>query len=312
MNKLDRRFLKGISNTINGKIGGRGNSSVDNAKAGEKYIIAQALSEGSPLFGFPVNSIAYYDGERWINFMPETNEQWLYGSDILQFNGTEWVQQPSRMPYYNYVDKIVIDSGTTKPTKSAVATDSYFYVVGDEFLYMTDKKVYKVTAVDDDGNITLDEGTVLTNGTTIYSVFQTKVFKYSNDGTEEKLESLYSEAVKDFTFIYVREKEKFYSSIYIGRKQSFVGFGESLKKEGHMTVEQHTLTAEDITAKGFTLSKSVATGEETNVLCFVSGVIQPVGIAFSMTNSTFYWTDKTLDGHVSAGDVVILQYYAVN
>ena len=52
----------------------------------------------------------------------------------------------------------------------------------------------------------------------------------------------------------------------------------------------------------------VATGEETNILCFVQGVAQAAGVAFSVSGNTFSWDTKTLDGNLNAGDVFIIHY----
>ena len=43
--------------------------------------------------------------------------------------------------------------------------------------------------------------------------------------------------------------------------------------------ETHVLTAEEVTAKSFTLTNAVKTGEETNILCFVQGIAQAAGVA---------------------------------
>ena len=72
--------------------------------------------------------------------------------------------------------------------------------------------------------------------------------------------------------------------------------------------ETHTLTAAEVTAKKFSLSNSVATGEDTNALCFVQGVAQAAGVAFSLSGNELSWNGKTLDGNLTAGDVFIVSY----
>ena len=72
--------------------------------------------------------------------------------------------------------------------------------------------------------------------------------------------------------------------------------------------ETHTINSNDLNDKEFTLSYNVESGEETNILCFVNGVAQAAGTAFSASNNTLSWNNKTLDGIVNYGDVFIVQY----
>ena len=82
--------------------------------------------------------------------------------------------------------------------------------------------------------------------------------------------------------------------------------GTSSGKEFY--TETHTLTAEEVTNKAFTLAYSVESGEETNILCSISGIIQPAGVAFEVSGNTLYWGNKTLYGSLNAGDVFVVHY----
>ncbi len=76
--------------------------------------------------------------------------------------------------------------------------------------------------------------------------------------------------------------------------------------------ETHTVTANEVTAKNFTLSNSVATGQETNILCFVNGLAQAAGVAFAVSDNVLSWQNMTLDGTITEGDIVIVQYICHN
>lgn len=71
----------------------------------------------------------------------------------------------------------------------------------------------------------------------------------------------------------------------------------------------HTLTAQEVTAKSFTLANSVASGQENNILLFVSGVAQTAGVDFSASGNSISWNNKGLDSlGLVAGDTFIVHY----
>lgn len=73
--------------------------------------------------------------------------------------------------------------------------------------------------------------------------------------------------------------------------------------------ENHTLTAEEATAKSFTLANSIKTGKETGVLLSVCGMIQIPGVDYTASGNTISWTGKTLDDiGLQAGDIFVVQY----
>ena len=76
-----------------------------------------------------------------------------------------------------------------------------------------------------------------------------------------------------------------------------------------VATETHTLTAEEVTAKAFTLSHSIAAGQESNVLLFVSGVAQVPGTDFSASGTSISWNNKGLDSiGLITGDTFIVHY----
>ena len=71
----------------------------------------------------------------------------------------------------------------------------------------------------------------------------------------------------------------------------------------------HTLTAQEVTAKSFSLAHSVASGQENNILLFVSGVAQIAGVDFSASGNSISWNNKALDTlGLIAGDTFIVHY----
>ena len=73
--------------------------------------------------------------------------------------------------------------------------------------------------------------------------------------------------------------------------------------------EVHTLTAQEISNNAFSLLNFIASGQESNILCFVDGVAQAAGTDFSASGNSITWNNKGLaDVGLVAGDVFILHY----
>ena len=78
---------------------------------------------------------------------------------------------------------------------------------------------------------------------------------------------------------------------------------------GFPSASSHTLTAQEVTAKSFSLAHSVASGQENNILLFVSGVAQIAGVDFSASGNSISWNNKALDDiDLAAGDSFLIQY----
>ena len=301
MNKIDLRFLEGTNLALaDNKAGADVYAKVEDYK-GQKVKVDKGWGDES----VPVGTIAYSDGTRWIYTAPNENDVFYFEGRLWQYKNKSWciVAHLSRFLSASFIIPTLIDFSETAPATCKT---------GDKYFNSATLKIHTATA-----DNTWDEGEKLRKYCD-YILGGYGYYSYEPDnGGLIKEQDINVPGTICAEIGYNGEGEKsFYilygNTWYLLANPSQNELLASMARQGKTYTETHTLTAEDITAKGFTLSKSVATGEETNVLCFVSGVIQPVGIAFSMTNSTFYWTDKTLDGHVSAGDVVILQYYAVD
>ena len=76
-----------------------------------------------------------------------------------------------------------------------------------------------------------------------------------------------------------------------------------------LTTETHILTAEEITAQGFSLTNSVADGYEDRVLLFASGVAQAAGTDFLASGQVISWKGLGLaDVELATGEIFLLQY----
>ena len=148
------------------------------------------------------------------------------------------------------------------------------------------------TGVWDDTNTT---NKFISKGEYVASLDTGKIYVKTNNWYEE-VESLSD----GYTFF---SKADGFTYAYDATAGTFIKVGAS-----ESVTETHVLTAAEVTAKSFNLTNNVKTGEETNILCFVQGVAQAAGVAFAVSGRTFGWTDKTLDGNLSAGDVFIVHY----
>ena len=76
-----------------------------------------------------------------------------------------------------------------------------------------------------------------------------------------------------------------------------------------LVTEKHSLTSTEIENKAFTLSNSIAAGEENNTLLFVSGVVQTIGTDYDVSGNLITWAEKGLaDIELKTGDVFLIQY----
>ena len=77
-----------------------------------------------------------------------------------------------------------------------------------------------------------------------------------------------------------------------------------------LVTEAHSLTAAEVTAKSFSLSNNIASGQENNTLLFVSGIAQIVGSDFTASGNSISWNSKGLDNiALVAGDTFLVQYF---
>ena len=278
---LDRRFV-----SISLIIQGIANEPAANPTAGTQYIVGS--TPAGAFASATANSIAKYDGSAWSFTAPKTGELEVLNfatGEILAWDGTAWSVALTINRNSNTAPVLaVVPTGTSLPASASA---------GDAFLKTDDAKLYTATATD-----TWDAGTATASGSRYASSTDHKI--YTSDGS-----ALTAENVPDGGFFLNKED----NCLYIYNGSVFVRIGGSSGGSISLATEIHTLTAAEVTAKSFTLSNSIASGETSNVLLFVSGVAQAVGTDFTASGNSISWTSKGLDTlGLRAGDVFIVHY----
>ena len=278
---FDRRFV-----SVSLIIQGIANAPTANPIAGTQYIVGSTPT--GAFAGATANSIASYDGTAWKFSAPKAVELEVLNAatgEILKWNGSAWNVALTINRSSNSTPVLaVIPTGTTLPASCAA---------GDSFLKTYDAKLYTATAAD-----TWDSGTITANGSRYASTTDFKI--YSSNGT-----AVTPETITEGGFFLNKED----NCLYIYNGSFFIKIGGNSSGSASTATEIHSLTAAEVTAKAITLSNYIASGEESNVLLFVSGVAQCVGKDFSASGNTIYWNSKALDSlGLREGDDFIIHY----
>ena len=275
MSTIDRRFLN-ISIIINGVA----NEPAVGVPAGTQYIVGN--TPASAFADATAGQLARYDGSNWTFITPKTTGLEVFNvskGQLLKFNGSDW-EVAAALTVPPVLD--IIETAGVLPATCAE---------GDTLLNTADSKIYTATAAD-----TWDTGEALTAGDRYASSTDNKVYTY--DG--EEISGL---AMLDGASFYNRADGLLY--VYDKSNGEFVKIGADLIP----FTETHTLTAAEATAKQFTLTHNVATGQENNILLFVSGVAQAATIDFTANGNLISWTGKGLEAvGMAEGDLFIVHY----
>ena len=278
---LDRRFV-----SISLVVLGIANEPAANPANGTQYIVGS-----NPTGAFAnatANSIACYDGVAWKFITPKIGEPEVLNSatgEILSWNGSAW-----------RVILIINKNSSFAPVLAVIPTGNSLPAsasAGDSFFKTDDAKLYTATAAD-----TWDNGTATTNGSRYASSTDHKI--YTSDGSAAT-----SENVSDGSFFLNKED----NCLYIYDGSTFIKIGGNSGATVSVATEFHSLTAAEVSAKTFTLTNSVKSGEESNILLFVSRVAQTAGIDFSASGNSISWNAKGLDTvGLREGDSFIIHY----
>ena len=278
---LDRRFL-----SISLSVQGISNLPASNPTAGTQYIVGSNPS--GDFAGASANAIARYDGTRWTFTAPSIDELEVLNlttGEILRYDGSEWTTAIAISVSIAPV-LAVVPTGSTLPASASA---------GDSFLNTSDAKLYTATASN-----TWDAGTVTASGSRYASSTDFKI--YQSNGS-----ALTATDVLNGGWFLNKEENTIY--VYDASVPTFVKIGGSSGGSVELATEVHTLTAAEVTAKSFTLSHAIASGQEANVLLFVSGIAQAAGTDFTASGTSIAWTSKGLDTvGLRAGDVFIVHY----
>ena len=306
MNRLDPRFLKGLGNFVEGTIT---TSSMPSSPAtGAKYL---CLYESDTAH---FNKIAQYNGSTWEYFTPEAGtivaDKSASPYAEYKFTGSAWEKELDSLYGIVMVDELAIDATNGSP--NAFSVNSGYKIGNKQFLY-DNGKIYTAIGVDSSNYLLWDDGqlptTTVGESVLIYSADDKIIYKFTkNSGDTDTIEQSISN-VADGTIIFVKGTGTFYEVTNTGIKVKAYG-GSSSGGGSGVTTETHTLTSSEVSSKSFTLSNSVSVANASNAICFVNGLAQAAGTAFSISDTTFGWNEKTLDGVLQEGDVLIVQYNA--
>ena len=281
---LDRRFV-----SISIIILGIADEPDVNTPAGSQYIVGPnptgSFANSSP------NYIAHYDGTVWKFSAPKIGGMEVLNSatgEILSWNGNSWNSVLSIHSNYCYSPVLaVVPTGTALPASASA---------GDSFFKTDDAKLYTATAAN-----SWDNGTLVAYGSRYASSSDLKI--YTSNGN-----SAASENMPEGGFFFNLED----NCIYILNRSAFVKIGGSSGSSGttySMTTEFHSITANELSAKSFSLSHSIASGQENNILLFVEGVAQSALTDFSASGNSISWNAKGLDTiGLREGDSFIIHY----
>lgn len=280
---LDRRFL-----SVNITVLGIANEPAANPVKGTQYIVGSTPT--GVFAGASANSIATFDGTEWKFIAPKVDSLEVLNKatgEILKFNGTAW-ENVLTIRATSFITPVlaVVPTGTTLPASASA---------GDSFFNTDDAKLYTATATD-----TWDNGTSTTDGSRYASLTDYKI--YTSNGSTAT-----SESINEGGFFLNKEDNCLY--IYNGTAFIKIGGNSSATSSISIATDIHSLTAAEVSAKSFSLSHSVASGEENNVLLFVSGLAQYAGTDFSVSGKNVTWNGKGLDSiGLNEGDTFIVHY----
>lgn len=299
MSIIDRRFLD-VTLTVNGIV----NEPAANPTAGTQYIVGEA---GTGAFAdIAANSIARYDGSAWKFIAPNANSLEVFNAntgEILRYNGSMWVAVANigSFKYINPVLGILLAAGTHNEDKPKSAS------IGDKYLET------------DYGHISVVESTDK-NGIATWSWEATRADQKMIDGDRYACLAdfkIYSKENGVISATNIPDNAIFFNKadnclyIYDTAASSLTKIGGSTSADttSETVTEVHTLTEDEVTAKSFSLANSIATGKESNVLLFVCGVAQIVGIDFTASGNSISWSEKGLDDiSLAADDIFIIHY----
>lgn len=310
MNKIDSRFLdfpiavRGIWNDPPISIG-----------YGDQVIVGEEPTGDFDIEGAYSNYIAKLDHDDRNNavwkFMPPVKYQQVFDistGNFLQYNGLQWqVVTPSyNKRFVNNITEIILASDTApeNPTLGTLYFDTTTNTIRN---YQSDG--WRT------GGVQIEEYYLVYDGSQFYHYCDYNTFVVQIPLRDELYVCQYGQIHKDNhgNITITHDPISDNGSIYMCKNGSLYcvwSSGTSASTSGgkEFYTETHTLTAEEVTNKAFTLAYSVESGEETNILCSISGIIQPANVAFGVSGDTLSWDNKTLDGSLNAGDVFVVHY----
>ena len=279
---LDRRFLD-----VNLVVQGIADLPSGTPATGTQYIVG---SEPTGAFSSAEEGqIARYNGETWQFLTPKEGGLEVINAEtgeLLTYDGTEWAVTARIGSDDSIIAPVlgIVATGTSLPASAAT---------GDKFLKTDDAKLYTATAAN-----TWNDGVATANGDRYASSTDHKI--YESDGS-----AVTASAVPDGG-IFLNKADS-YVYVYDANASAFTKASADGVTE--TVVEYHTLTANEATAKSFTLANSIMSGKEGNILLSVCGVTQIYNVDYSASGNAISWANKELENiGLRAGDVFVVHY----
>lgn len=299
MNKIDSRFLD-----FSFIVKGTRNEPPASPNYGDQYIVG---NNPTGVFEGHANNLArYYRDKGWV-FIPQEDCHEVY--DIYENKLLTNISLYSFQQLVYYIDYVVY-GGDTLPENNNLG--SYFFntATNDFLFFNTSKNSWNSYSIGAGSCILVFDNDY--NGWCVY-VKEEDTFKELDYITKSSLFIVERGLILDTGRIEYSAMNNLY---YLYTMRSFEGLvclypsdtSSTASAGKEFYTETHTLTAQEVSDKSFTLSYSVESGEETNILCSVDGVIQPASVAFEVSGDTLSWNNKTLDGLLNSGDVFVVHY----
>ena len=289
---VDRRFLD-VRLTIDGVVTAPVKTAV-----GTQYLVAATGATGD--FAGQEGKLAYRAATGWKFYSNFSGQLELFNLDdnkIYRYEIADGETDPSWGAHSFGVDDI--SDRITGPVLAVRKTGTALPATcekDDIFVDVLAGKVHVATAAD-----TWDAGTAASEGDRYASSTDHKIYTF--DG-----EDFVGVAVADGAMFLSKEDDNIYS--YDATSGEFVNLTSAKDNVKRTITVTHTITAEEVTAKGFDLPKLAVLAD--GVLCSLSGVVQTPAADYTVANandtSTLSWDGLGLEPLVMAGDVAVLSY----
>lgn len=306
--QLDRRYLN-VRVTVDGVV----DAPVSGAPVGAQYLVSATPTTGSE-FENQANKIAYKSAAGWQfykNFAGQSEVIDLTNGLVYKFDGTEWQKiDIASENVHNIVDKRILDPVDGVLVAIAdVDGDGPLPESGNTNDLVLDTEALKLYTATTTGENPFDAGVAVTNGIYAYADGTTNGHGYLyiiEDGELETLE------MQDGTVFINKSNEDLYTfDATTGTLINVTDIGARPEYRRHSITVEHAITAEELTAKKFSLPKLAILSE--GVRLSVGGLTQVKGVDFSAANEN----NKTVidfDGFgldaidIKAGDVFVITY----
>lgn len=301
---VDRRFVN-LRFTIDGVVA----APTGDELTGTQYLVSATPTAGGAFEG-KANQIAYKTADGWkfiANFVGESEVIDLTSGLVYHFNGTSWVEydiasanvrtivDPRIQIAVEDVLYAVVADSSSLPDATDLADGKKVLSTGDNMIYTVSSGAFGA-------------GVAIADGAR-YAFADGSAHGYIYEGKDG--EAVAAELVDGVVFINKAEEDLYTYDESTHSLINVTDIGSRPEYRRHSLTDTHALTASEITAKSFTLSK--LTVLDLGVRASVNGVTQVAGVDFEVTNSggvsTFTWDGLGMAAlDLQEGDYVVVSY----